>query len=225
MSAAQDAFNAALKLGLSPEATQYLVTVSMGEGVWGQGWSRLPAKDSLIEKQTQALGLKGDEGAGSNNWGAVQGTGNAGSFPHLDHHADGSPYKGTFKRYLTSSDGAADMARILLKPNVLLALSMGNLHGAVLAQHDNGYFELNPETYYKAVARNYQSLTASLGWPNLLMAPQNIPVEAPEVPARPLPLSSGFLSSDWGPESSSELSESEVLEHAENYLKETPNGS
>lgn len=223
MTADQDAFKAALAIpGITQAGAQYLTSVSRGEGVYGLGWGKIPAAGSIIEQQTHDLGLIGNEGAGSNNWGAVQGTASAGSFPHLDHRKDGTPYKGTFKRYATSTEGAADMARTLLKPNVLLALSMGDLHGAVMAQHANGYFELNPEKYYSAVVKNYQALLKNVGFPNLLMAPSV--TTAPLGGPAPLPLSSGFLSSDWGPESSGELSESEVLEHAENYLQEKHNG-
>ncbi len=111
------------------------------------------------------------------------------------------------------------MARNLLKPNVRLALSMGDLHGAVFAQHANRYFELAPERYYAAVVRNYNALRAALNWPNLLLAPPDEVVAGVEGGRNPVPLSSGFLSSDWGQESSGELSEAEVLDHAENYLQ------
>jgi hypothetical protein len=221
MTADQDAFKAAQQIpGLTPEEEQYLVTVARGEGFYGLGWGNPSAKTIA---DSAAFGLTGKEGAGSNNWGAVQGSGNGGSFPHVDFHSDGTPYKGTFRVYKTNADGATDMARILLKPNVRLALSMGDLHGAVLAQHDNGYFELNPEQYFKAVVRNYRALLQNLAWPNLLMAPEKLSPSAPEVADSPLPLSSGFLASEWGPPSSGVLSESDLLAHAENYLQGTPN--
>ena len=127
---------------------QYALTVARGEGFYGKGWT--------------------GEGAGSNNWGAVQGTGPAGSFQHLDHHADGSPYHTAFKRYETPEQGAADMARILLKANVRGFVNAGKLKKAVYAQHSNGYYELAPEKYYDAVKRNYGVLTANLEWPKLL---------------------------------------------------------
>lgn len=127
---------------------QYLVTVARGEGFYGKGW-------------------KGP-GVGSNNWGAVQGKGNAGSFPNQDHHADGKAYTGEFKKYLTPEDGAKDMAKVLLKPNVLNALSNGDLEGAVKAQHANGYFELDPKKYFDAVQRNYAQLVSNLGWSPVL---------------------------------------------------------
>ena len=218
MTADSDAFKAASAIpGLIPEAVQYLVDVSRGEGFYGLGWGNPSAKTIA---DSAKFGLTGKEGIGSNNWGAVQGTGNAGSFQHVDYHADGTPYLGTFKRYATASDGASDMARILLKSNVIASLQAGDLHGAVLAQHANHYFELAPEKYYAAVVKNYQALLHNLAWPNLLMMTPN-PL-APEVPAAPLPLSSGFLSSEWGPPSSGVLSESDLEAHADNYLKGAP---
>jgi hypothetical protein len=221
MTADQDAFKAASSLGLSPEATQYLVTVARGEGFYGLGWGNPSAKTIADSK---AFGLTGFEGKDSKNWGADQGKGTAGSFPHVDYHKDGSVYVGTYAAYKTPVDAASRMAGILLKPNVLLALSMGDLHGAVMAQHSNGYFELAPEKYYQAVAKNYQALLHNLAWPNLLLDPTNVSPSAPEVAAHPLPLSSGFLASEWGPPSSGVLSESDLLAHAESYLKGEPNG-
>jgi hypothetical protein len=221
MTADQDAFKAALALNLSPEATQYLVTVARGEGFYGLGWGN-PSPKTIAD--SKPFGLTGFEGTDSNNWGADQGQGTAGSFPHVDYHKDGSVYVGQYAAYKSAADAAARMARILLKPNVLLALSQGDLHGAVMAQHANGYFELAPEKYYAAVVRNYRALLQNLAWPNLLLNPANISPSAPEVPHSSLPLSSGFLASEWGPPSSGVLSESDLLAHAENYLQGTPNG-
>jgi hypothetical protein len=122
---------------------QYVLAVARGEGFYGLGW-------------------KPGEGAGSHNWGAVQGQGSAGSFQHLDHHADGTPYHTAFKAYATDDEGFADMARILLKPNVRAALnSNGSLRDAVYAQHANGYFELDPAKYLAAVVKNYNTLAAT----------------------------------------------------------------
>jgi hypothetical protein len=132
------------------EQRQYTLAVARGEGRYGKGWT--------------------GEGASSNNWGAVQGTGDAGSFPHIDHHADGTPYTGKFKKYSSPEAGFLDMAHILLKPNVQTALKTGNLHDAVFAQHSNGYFELAPDKYLSAVEQNYAQLTANVGWRKLLAA-------------------------------------------------------
>lgn len=126
--------------GLTEPERQYLLAVARGEGYYGLGWSA-------------------GNGKGSHNWGAVQGSGSAGSFQHLDHHADGTPYTTAFKAYRTDAEGASDMARILLKPNVKAILNKnGSLHDAVYQQHANGYFELAPDKYLAAVSRNYGSI-------------------------------------------------------------------
>lgn len=136
--------------GMPEEQLQYALTVARGEGYYGKGW-------------------KGD-GVGSNNWGAVQGTGSAGSFVTTDHHADGSAYQGKFKRYSTPEEGFNDMARVLFTggkrgatgaAEIKSALAKGSLRDAVFAQHRNGYFELAPEKYLTAVSRNYAALTGS----------------------------------------------------------------
>jgi hypothetical protein len=119
---------------------QYTLAVARGEGYYGLGW-------------------KAGQGAGSHNWGAVQGQGPAGSFMHLDHHADGTPYHSPFKAYNSDEEGFLDMARILLKPNVRNILNgTGSLRDAVYAQHSNRYFELAPEKYLSAVVKNYGKL-------------------------------------------------------------------
>lgn len=148
----QWAYNVAKKAApnMPEEQRQYTLAVARGEGYYGKGWT--------------------GEGASSNNWGAVQGTGDAGSFPHIDHHADGKPYTGKFKKYSTPEAGFLDMAHVLLKPNVQAALKTGNLHDAVFAQHSNGYFELAPDKYLSAVEKNYAQLTVNVGWRKLLAA-------------------------------------------------------
>lgn len=148
-----------------PEAyRRYALTVAKGEGHFGQGWAN-PSSKTL--QDSQQFGVTGYEGKGSNNWGAVQGSASAGSFPHVDYHADGRPYLGHFKKYATPEEGFLDMARILLKPNVKSALDKGSVKDAVYAQHDNGYFELNPTKYLAAVERNYQTLASNLNWKSL----------------------------------------------------------
>ena len=170
MSADSDAAQTVSLLpGLTPAEQQYLVTVARGEGFYGLGWGN-PSPKTIADSAT--LNIDPKAGVGSNNWGAVQGAGNAGSFPHVDYHADGSMYLGTFRKYVAPQDGAADVAKILLKPNVKAAVNAGDLHGAVMAQHANHYFELNPEAYFRAVKKNYDILTASLKWPTLLQVTQ-----------------------------------------------------
>lgn len=142
---------------LSEVERQYALVVARGEGFYGKGW-------------------KGP-GEGSKNWGAVQGNGPAGSFSNVDHHADGSSYVGTFKRYNSDEEGFGDMADILYRGGkrkqagskaIKDALARGSLRDAVFAQHANGYFELDPEKYLIAVKRNYDQLTANVEWPRLL---------------------------------------------------------
>lgn len=160
--------------GMTDKEIQYVVSVARGEGHYGTGWGHPSAKtiaDSAV------YGLTGTEGVESNNWGAVQGTGNAGSFPHVDYHADGTPYKGTYKKYATPEDGFLDMAKVILgggkrgptgQAAIKDAIAQGNLRNAVYAQHANGYFELNPESYLSAVLRNYADITAGINWPKIL---------------------------------------------------------
>lgn len=145
----QNAYNVVKQTNLTEGERQYVLSVARGEGFYGLGWAP-------------------GEGAGSHNWGAVQGIGPAGSFTHIDHHADGTPYHTQFKWYNNDSEGMSDMARILLKPNVRAAIRSGSLRKAVFAQHSNKYFELDPEKYLSAVLRNYGTLTKNLGWKPLL---------------------------------------------------------
>ena len=89
-------------------------------------------------------------GNGSWNWGAIQGSGSAGSFAYTDTHpnADGSstPYKIGFKKYLTAIDGAADLVRTVYQINgrdtlVLPAAQVGNLLGFSTGMHTSFYYE------------------------------------------------------------------------------------
>jgi len=171
-SAGTDAWAYAVSKKAAPDMPeherQYVLTVARGEGFYGKGWN--PKPHPLLPVP--------DPGAKtSNNWGAVQGSGSAGSFKHIDHHADGSPYVGNYKRYLTPEEGFLSMAGILLKggkrgkvgaEEIVNALKKGSLHDAVYAQHANGYFELKPSKYLEAVSRNYNQLTSNLEWQDLL---------------------------------------------------------
>ncbi len=182
MSADSDAFQTVKQLsGLTPVEQQYLLTVARGEGFYGLGWGN-PGPVTI--KLSEQFGIDPRAGEGSNNWGAEQGQGDSGSFPHVDHHADGSPYVEQYKKHSTAAKGAASVARILLKPNLRKALITGIYEGerrpllagkqltpleaAVLTQYENRYFELDPTKYTEAAKRNYAKLTANLKWPNLL---------------------------------------------------------
>jgi peptidoglycan hydrolase-like protein with peptidoglycan-binding domain len=156
---------------------QYTLSVARGEGFYGRGWG-------TKNPEAAAYGLQGDEGVGSNNWGAVQGTGSAGSFPHIDYgwkNVNGQrvwkSYVANYKRYATPEEGYLDMAKIILNGGkrgaagaaaIKTALDKGSLRDAVFAQHQNGYFELDPEKYLAAVQRNYGILAANTEWPKVL---------------------------------------------------------
>ena len=185
---------AAPQMGLTEKQVQYCVTVGRGEGHFGDGWKHPSA--ATIAK-SQKFGLTGYEGADSNNWGATQGSGDAGSFPHVDSgwmvpdesgqptskHWQGSgpkvwgDYVANYKKWSTPEKGFLDMARVILgggkrgatgAAEIKAAIEKGNLHDAVFAQHANGYFELKPEDYLAAVMRNYNSIIAGVGWPKVL---------------------------------------------------------
>lgn len=170
---------------LEPER-QYLQAVARGEGFYGLGWGTPSARTIELSKK---VGLTGLEGKGSNNWGADQGKGTAGSFPHIDFHADGSMYVGQYAKYNTPLEGLQRFARILLKPNVREALARGSLRDAVYAQHSNRYFELHPEKYLQAVLRNYAIITEALKWTPALSEAGVTPL--PDVPGPDSPGSSG----------------------------------
>jgi peptidoglycan hydrolase-like protein with peptidoglycan-binding domain len=174
-----------------PEAQrQYALAVSRGEGRFGEGW-KVPPRDPVALAFAKSHGLTGTEGTGSNNWGAEQGSGDAGSFKHVDfgwRNPDGSPwdrkgprvwlpYIGTYKRHSTPEKGFLSVANTLLgggtrgavgAKEIKDAIAKGDLRAAVYAQHANGYFELNPADYLSAVERNYADLTSALNWQALL---------------------------------------------------------
>jgi hypothetical protein len=185
---------AAPQLGMNEKQVQYVVSVARGEGHYGDGWAHPSA--ATIAK-SQKFGLTGFEGANSNNWGATQGQGDAGSFPHVDSgwmvpDANGQPtskhwqgsgpkvwgdYVANYKKWSTPEKGFLDMAKVILNGGkrgavgaaaIKAAIEKGNLHDAVFAQHANGYFELAPDSYLSAVMRNYNSIIAGVGWPKVL---------------------------------------------------------
>jgi len=165
---------AGVEIGLTDKEVQYVVTVARGEGGYGAGWAHPSARTIELSKK---FGLTGYEGANSNNWGAVQGSGNAGNFPHVDVHADGSGYRANYRKYTSPEEGFKDMARIILgggkrkaagAQEIKSAIATGNLRQAVFAQHANGYFELKPESYLSAVMSNYNKIMNGVGWPKVL---------------------------------------------------------
>lgn len=99
------------------------------------------------------------EGAGSNNWGAIQEPDPAKPhFDHIDHHGDGTQYVARFKVYPSPFHGLTDAARTILKPNVRAALARGDGDGAVAAMRVNKYFEAPLARYVEAVKRNHAAL-------------------------------------------------------------------
>lgn len=167
--------NKTLNLGMTDREIQYVDSDARGEGFYGHGWDGQAMSYQHLE-QAQTFGLTGNEGVGSNNWGAIQGAGDAGSFPHLDHHADGTPYVGQYKRYSTPELGFADMAKVILGGGtrgkagataIRAAINRGDMKQAVVEQHANGYFELSPDKYFDAMNRNYQVLLVNNDWKDL----------------------------------------------------------
>lgn len=161
-------------LGLTEAERQYALAVARGEGGYGASWAH-PSRNTV--ELSKKFGLTGLEGAGSNNWGAEQGSGDAGSFPHVDRHADGKPYVGKYRRYSTPERGFEGFARVLYSGNkrreegareLREAIARGSLRDAVFTQHRNGYFELAPEKYLESVLRNYAALSNNTGWTALL---------------------------------------------------------
>lgn len=171
---------------LSEAERQYALAVARGEGRFGMGWS-VPPKDPVALAFAKSKGLTGTEGAGSNNWGAEQGKGDAGSFPHVDFgwkNPDGSPWRGTgpkvwlpyignYRRWTTPEKGFQSVAATILgggkrgatgAAEIRAAIKAGDLEKAVYAQHANGYFELDPAKYLAAVQSNYAALTNATGW-------------------------------------------------------------
>jgi hypothetical protein len=237
MTADSDAFAIVEQLQLTPAERQYMLAVARGEGFYGLGWGNPSA---LTIAKSEEFGIDPRAGVGSNNWGAEQGQGSAGSFPHVDSRSDGTFFVGQYKRHSTPALGAASVARVLLKPNVKEAIktgfypgpiirflnptpaqkkqleykkqfsgqNIGPLKAAVLSQSDNGYYELHPEQYLKAVTRNYDILTAALKWPPLLRQQPLIPGTMGTIAATPLV---GSLSSESGESSGTELPEAGFL--------------
>lgn len=130
MTADSDAFQTVKTLpGLTPIEQQYLLTVARGESFYGLGWGN-PNPDTI--RLSEQFGIDPRAGAGSNNWGAEQGTGSAGSFPHVDHDSSGKPFVAQYRKYKTPAEGATGAARILLKSNVKQSLNTGIYSGPVM---------------------------------------------------------------------------------------------
>jgi len=156
--------------GLTDAEKQYALTVAKGEGGYGSGWA-YPSQRTIDD--SARFGLTGYEGKGSNNWGAEQGTGDAGSFQHVDYHSDGTTYVGKYRKYSSPSAGFAGFVDVLFSGGlrgaygataIKKAIATGDIDQAVKEQRLNGYFELALDKYQQAVRSHYDALTAKLGW-------------------------------------------------------------
>jgi len=187
-SAGTDAWAYAVAKKAAPEMgeaqRQYVLAVARGEGFYGKGWNptwKPGTREDILLPLNGSVGSSGQRldvqaARTSNNWGAVQGQGSGGSFMWVDHHRDGSPYVNPYKRYSAPEEGFLSMANIILKggkrgatgaEEIKNAINRGSLKDAVYAQSANGYFELAPDKYLNSVLRNYNQLTANLGWQDL----------------------------------------------------------
>lgn len=153
-------------------------------------------------------------------------------------------YTTAFVKYATPADGFIAVAKTALKPNVREAIQSGSLRAVSAAMRANRYYfgvhptrterlqgitteqgvQANIDAHAKRLTQCIEAMTAATGEANPFASFLSQAQFGPEVTHSKLPLYSGFLSSDWGPESSTELSESEVLEHAGNYLRGLRNG-
>jgi hypothetical protein len=143
-----------------PRAVLHLVLmIAKSETDFGDGWGSDPSR-----------------GAGSNNWGAVQGSP---GFQHLDHHEDGTPYTTSFKSYPTPAAGLKDVAfEVLRRPGVRAAAEAGDGAEAIAAMRRGGYFELPLEQYQSKAEKKYRAFLAATGEPQLLA----FSASAPSVP-------------------------------------------
>ena len=159
--------------------------------------------------------------------------------------ADGQiHYSTAFVKYPSPAAGFAAVANVALKQNVKDAIKTGSLRNVSAAMRANRYYfgvhptkqeRLQGMTTEQGIQKNIDAhaarltqcisdMTKATGEANPFSILMTSPQFGPEVTQSKLPLYSGFLSSDWGPESSGELSEAEVLEHADNYLEDNKNG-
>lgn len=90
-----------------------------------------------------------EPGVGSWNFGAIQGTGPAGSFVYTDTHPqdDGSSksYSWPFRKYPTAISGVNDLVRVVYliqkRQPVLAAATAGDVLGFSTGLHSTGYYE------------------------------------------------------------------------------------
>jgi len=150
----------------------------------------------------QGWGTNPDQGAGSNNWGSVQGEGPAGHFMHQDSWFNPKTqrqetYTTKFRKYYTLEQAVQDVARIALKPNVKAACAAHDLHGVSQAMGENKYYTgiyktlaENVEWHYKrfkpALERCVKSAQLENPFAKASTDPTNpIPTEPPAIPEQP----------------------------------------
>lgn len=128
---------------------------------------------------------------GTNNWGAVQWTGDrpgvSGFFYGLDTHADGKPYRGKFNIYATPADGAQDFVKQATatptrRAKVLPLLDRRDPVLYAVAQRSTGYFELAADKAGAGFLANAKVIAKKMGW-----APPAEPVRALQTGAGMLP--------------------------------------
>lgn len=143
-------------LGESRAALHLVLLIAKSETDFGDGWGADP-----------------ERGAGSNNWGAVQGKP---GFQHLDHHEDGTPYTTSFKSYATPAAGLRDVAfEVLRRPGAREAAEAGDGSGALAAMRRGGYFELPLAQYQAKAEKKYAAFLAATGEPPLLAFSASVP--------------------------------------------------
>jgi hypothetical protein len=141
----------------------------------------IQAVQAIALHETGYGGNWGGAGVGSHNWGAeqchqvgnvpdcdpAQATCPGGSFPHIDHHADGSCYVSCFCSFPDDTTGARHFVQTLtsiLKRNgqTLDVLESGDATAIANQMRANGYFEAPAASYASAIANGAKSIASAL---------------------------------------------------------------
>lgn len=152
-----------------------------------------PSDEKAIRLVLAVAGLESGYGVGFgtgvNNWGAIQCShgppcGDS-CIQWGDTHADGSGYTWCYRRYPTPQDGAADLARLLIKKAGLDVMRAGEPYALARKMYEGKYFEGRDPTPAtpltaedkEAIVRKYgDGLAARLGDINdVLGAPSTPP--------------------------------------------------
>lgn len=107
-------------------------------------------------------------GVGSNNWGAVTGEGDAGSFEHSDSRWDPElgqvvPYVTRFRRYASPTEGASDLAVVLSGQHseAVAAAERGDWPDVSRALRDSRYY-LGTQPREQAIDTHRRALRSAL---------------------------------------------------------------